>query len=138
MSDSTFATGKCLCGSVNYEISAEPIRMAQCHCKGCQRASGSGHMSLAFFKEESVKINGEIASYGATADSGNVNERFFCPVCGSRLFGKNSAREGIIAVTAGSVDDNAWFDSQFIVYCKDRPDWDATRTDVPNHDTMPG
>jgi len=138
MSDSTFATGQCLCGSVKYEATEKPVRMAQCHCKGCQRASGTGHMSLAFFKEDAVKIIGEAASYPVTADSGNVNTRFFCRDCGARMFGKNSAREGIIAVTAGSIDDNSWFDAEFVLYCQDRPTWDHTSEDVPNHDTMPG
>ena len=39
-------------------------------------------------------------------DSGNTNTRVFCPRCGSRLFGRNSARPGMIAVAVGSVDDN--------------------------------
>lgn len=137
MSDSNFATGQCVCGSVKYKVTQEPLRMAQCHCKGCQRSSGGGHMSLAFFKEDAVQIEGETASYAATADSGNVNTRIFCPQCGSRMFGTNSAREGIMAVTAGSSDDNSWFESQAVVYCKDRPKWDATPTDVPNFDEMP-
>jgi len=138
MSDATFATGQCLCGSVKYEITEEPVRMAQCHCKGCQRASGTGHMSLAFFKEDAVKISGETTGYPVTADSGNINTRYFCPGCGARMFGRNSAREGIIAVTAGSVDDNSWFESQGVVYCKDRPQWDHTDQAIPNHDMMPG
>ncbi len=30
--------------------------MGQCHCKDCQRASGTGHMSLARFKREDVAV----------------------------------------------------------------------------------
>jgi hypothetical protein len=74
MSNEPFAKGRCLCGAVNYTIQAEPIRMAQCHCKDCQRASGTGHMSLAFFKKEDVSMRGPTASYASTADSGNIGE----------------------------------------------------------------
>jgi len=63
MTDEPFAKGHCLCGAVSYAINAKPIRMAQCHCKDCQRASGTGHMSLAFFKKDDVAILGKTASY---------------------------------------------------------------------------
>jgi len=138
MPDTKSATGKCLCGAVSYTINADaPLRMAQCHCKGCQRSSGTGHMSLAFFKADDVQITGETASYAATADSGNINTRHFCPKCGSRVYGENSARPGLIGIAVGCVDDNSWFKPAAIVYAKDRPNWDETSTDIPNFDTMP-
>ncbi|MFT7575021.1 MAG: hypothetical protein ACI9XZ_001392 [Alphaproteobacteria bacterium] len=138
MSSTQSATGKCLCGSVSYTIKAdEPLRMAQCHCKDCQRASGGGHMALAFFKADNVEIKGETASYAATADSGNVNTRHFCPKCGSRIYGENSARAGLVGLSVGCVDDNNWFNPAVVVYSKDRPSWDKTSTDIPNFETMP-
>jgi hypothetical protein len=33
--------GGCQCGSVRYVLTTEPIRVAACHCKECQRQSGS-------------------------------------------------------------------------------------------------
>ncbi len=137
MSEQSFATGRCLCGAVSYSITAEPMAAGQCHCKDCQRASGTGHMSLAFFKTDDVNIIGETASYAVTADSGNTNTRHFCPKCGGRLFGENSARPGMIAVAVGSIDDNEWFKTQRVVYVKDRPQWDSTPVDIPNFDMMP-
>src|SRR5947209_2940052 len=116
MANETFAQGHCLCGAVSYTISAKPIRMARCHCKDCQRASGTGHMSLAFFKKEDVAIRGTTASFASTADSGNANTRHFCPVCGSRVYGENSARPGIVGITVGCLDENDWFAPQAVVY----------------------
>ena len=60
MSNEPFAEGRCLCGAVSYTIDAKPVRMAQCHCKDCQRASGTGHMSLAFFEKRDVVIRGQL------------------------------------------------------------------------------
>ena len=138
MSSTKSATGQCLCGSVSYTIHAdEPLRMAQCHCKDCQRSSGGGHMSLAFFKADDVEIKGELASYGATAASGNTNTRHFCPKCGSRVYGENSARPGLVGLSVGCTDDNNWFKPAAIVYAKDRPAWDRTSTEIPNFETMP-
>lgn len=136
MSD-LLSKGSCLCGNVTFSITGEPLRMAQCHCIDCKKASGTGHMSLAFFKEEQVSIEGELRHFESKADSGNINTRSFCPECGSRLFSSNSARPGMMAVTAGSVDDSEWFKAQAVVYCKDQPAWDSSAQDVPRFEAMP-
>ena len=137
MSDKPFASGRCQCGAVSYTIAALPVGMGQCHCKDCQRASGTGHMSLARFRREDVTIDGQTATFATKADSGNINTRHFCPTCGSRLFSENSARPGIINVTAGSVDDNSWFSPQWVFYTKQRPPWDVTMEAAPNYAGMP-
>jgi hypothetical protein len=137
MSEATFATGRCLCGAVTFEITGEPVRMAACHCKDCQRASGTGHMPLAFFQETDVSIEGEPSSFDAIADSGNVNTRYFCPQCGSRLFSRNSGRPGVIGIAVGCADDNAWFAPQAVVYAKRCEAWDDIPLDIPKFDAMP-
>lgn len=136
MSD-TLTTGKCLCGAVSYTITGSPVRAAQCHCKDCQRASGCGHMSLAFFKADQVALSGDTKSFAVTADSGNINTRHFCPDCGSRIYSENSARAGVVGIAVGSCDDSAWFAPEFVVYEKDRAGWDITTDDIPHHDGMP-
>lgn len=137
MTDKPFATGHCLCGAVTYTINAAPAMTGQCHCKDCQRASGTGHMSLAFFKRDHVALDGQTASFSVKADSGNINTRHFCPKCGGRVYGENSARPGVIGINVGSLDDNAWFKPDRVVYIKDQPPWDVTATDVPRFDMMP-
>jgi hypothetical protein len=137
MPDKPFATGRCLCGAVSFTINAAPIATGQCHCKDCQRISGTGHVSLARFRAEDVALTGPTASYAVTADSGNINTRHFCPKCGSRVFGENSAASGVMNISVGCIDDNSWFVPGRVVYAKDRPTWDVTSTDIPNFDRMP-
>lgn len=137
MSSEVFATGRCLCGAVSYAIKGEPALMGQCHCRGCQQASGTGHMSLAFFAADQVEIKGETTGYDSIADNGNIVTRHFCPTCGSRIFNVNSGRPGLVAITAGSADDSSWFSPQAVVFTKARPSWDMTSTDVPNFEAMP-
>ncbi len=137
MTGEPFATGRCLCGAVSYTISANPIRMAQCHCKDCQRRSGTGHASNAFFKADDVRIEGPVKGFAVTADSGNIVTWHFCPTCGSRIYAENSARPGVIGIAVGSADDHDWFEPQSVLYAKRRPKWDVTSTAIPNFDTMP-
>ncbi len=85
----------------------------------------------------SYEITGETASYDATAYSGNVNTRRFCPRCGSRLFSRNSARPGVIGIAVGCADDNARFSPQAAVYNKRCEVWDGIPLDIPKFDEMP-
>lgn len=137
MSDKPFATGRCLCGKVSYSITSEPLRMAQCHCDYCQRSSGTGHMSLAFFPKDSVTINGETSSYTSDADSGDKVTRHFCPDCGSRLFGTNNVVTTIMGIAVGCVDDSSWFKPGAIVYNKRKPVWDSMDESLPTFEAMP-
>ena len=75
--------------------------------------------------------------YPALCDSGNTNTRHFCPACGSRVYGENSARPGVVGIAVGCVDDNEWFSPHAVVYAGCRPGWDVTSEEVPNFDTMP-
>jgi len=130
-------TGECLCGQVTYTITGDPLRMAQCHCKDCQRATGTGHVNNAFFKSEQLEIKGNLKAYAKATDTGNSNIRHFCPDCGSRIYSEIEARKGIVAVHVGCCDNNDWFSPDFVVYCQSRADWDITTDKVPNHDKMP-
>jgi hypothetical protein len=137
MTEKPFATGRCLCGAVTFSLRGQPIGTGQCHCKDCQRASGTGHMSLAFFKREDVEIKGDTRSFAVKADSGNINTRHFCPTCGGRVYGENSARPGFVGIAVGAVEDNDWFKPQRVVYVGRKPAWDVTANDIPNFEMMP-
>jgi hypothetical protein len=137
MSEKYFATGHCLCGKVNYTISSPPVRMGQCHCDDCRRLSGTGHSSNAFFKKDDVQIDGETQGFDSISDTGAVMTRYFCPECGSRLFGTSNANTNIISVTAGTLDDSSWFKPDRIVYNKRKPVWDFMDESIPAFEEMP-
>lgn len=137
MSENHFTTGHCLCGNVSYTISAPPLRMGQCHCEDCRRSSGTGHASNAFFKKEAVNIQGETNSFDSIADTGSTITRYFCPNCGSRLFGSSSLFPEIISVSAGTLDDSSWFKPTAIVYTKSKPVWDLIDETIPAFEEMP-
>lgn len=129
-------TGHCHCANVSYEVSAEPIRMAQCHCEACRRTTGTGHLVQAFFNSTDVKIKGKTSNHKSTSDSGNIRTRHFCPNCGSRLFSFNSKMPDIIGIAVGSFDDSAWFKPEVILYNSERPAWDIIDENIEVHELM--
>ncbi len=47
-----------LCGSVRFELSADPEIVYGCHCRFCQRSTGTAFRSGMRCKKESVIFNG--------------------------------------------------------------------------------
>jgi hypothetical protein len=39
-------SGGCACGAIHYECNADPVVMLNCHCRDCQRASGSAYAAV--------------------------------------------------------------------------------------------
>jgi hypothetical protein len=137
MSSEVHAAGQCLCGAVRIAVKGTPVRMAQCHCKDCQRVTGTGHASNAIFRAEDVTITGETKGCTVTADSGNASTRHFCPACGARMYGTNTGRPGMVVVPVGVFDDTSWFKPEAVLYTRRRPVWDITTDSVPNFAAMP-
>ncbi|MCF6303473.1 MAG: GFA family protein [Devosiaceae bacterium] len=129
-------TGSCLCGAVSYEVSGEPLRMAQCHCTACRKITGTGHNVQAFFNASDVAINGKTSTHQSTSDSGNTRTRHFCPNCGSRLFSENSKAPGGIGIAVGSFDDVSWFKPEVVLYVSQRPAWDRDDAAIPTREEM--
>ena len=98
-------TGSCLCGSVNYKSNSDPLVIQNCHCDQCRKATGSVYLTNLFIKEENFEITGEVNNYTHLSDAGNNMTKYFCPKCGSQVFGKNSGRPGIITIRAGTVNE---------------------------------
>ena len=83
--------GGCLCGSVRYESSTDPMMAAHCHCVDCRKSSGTGHCTHLVVPKEAFSISGAVKFYDRPADSGNMVSRGFCPSCGGRRMADTAA-----------------------------------------------
>ncbi len=80
-------TGGCACGAIRYEGSAAPIAELNCHCRDCQRSSGTGFSTVAIVPTDSLRLlQGTPKQHLTTADSGALVRREFCAECGTPLF----------------------------------------------------
>ena len=78
--------GGCQCGSVRYVVTAEPIRVLACHCKECQRQSGSAFGMSMPVRRDRMTVTGLTKQFSRVADSGNEVTGVFCPDCGVRIY----------------------------------------------------
>jgi hypothetical protein len=98
-------TGGCACGAVRYSAEAEPIAMINCHCRDCQRASGSAFSPIVVVPRAAVRMDGDVRYHASTGEGGGVVERGFCPVCGSPVSNKLGRMPDVFGLVAASLDD---------------------------------
>lgn len=119
-----FATGQCLCGGVRYECTEAPLMMGTCHCRDCQRNSGSAFATLMIFKKENVSFTGETMSrFTHKGGSGQSVERGFCRNCGSPLSAYYDVTPGFMVVLAGTMDDPSLIQPQWNIYTAGKQPW---------------
>lgn len=124
-------TGRCLCGAVQYELTGKPLFIAVCHCRNCQRQSGSAMSIVVLAAAEQVAVSGKLKTYEDTADSGERLERRFCPECGSALFSWQPKSPETLIIKAGTLDDITWLKPMAHVWCASTQPWVLLPDDIP-------
>jgi hypothetical protein len=116
-------TGGCQCGLVRYVLTAEPIRLVACHCKECQRQSGSAFGMSMLVKEDSPTVTSLTKQFTRIADSGNENTGVFCPDCGVRIYQIPKYAQGVLALKPGTLDDTSWLRPSYFVWMMSAQGW---------------
>lgn len=130
--------GGCQCGAIRYEVSGQPIFASQCHCRDCQRASGSACVATVRMPVAGFRITrGTPKRYVSRADSGNEVIRAFCGDCGSPLYSQVSARPDRIGIRATSLDDPSWFHAEADIFVKSAQPWDHMDPAIPKYASYP-
>ena len=99
--------GGCRCGAVRFRISGPPLMSAVCHCRGCQRMTGSAFSTTLFVPEDGFALlAGETVLGGAMpADA----RHHHCDSCKGWVFTTAEPSMGFVNVRATLLDDAAWF-----------------------------
>jgi hypothetical protein len=116
-------TGGCLCGRVRYVVTGEPMRSGLCHCRDCQRYTGSAFEPWLLLATNQVSLHGEMKTFDMTGGSGHVIHRHFCANCGSGVVNEVDVLPGTIIVLAGTLDDPTMFVPTVEIYCSASQPW---------------
>ena len=103
--DSILRTASCVCGSLSVECRGEPAAVSLCHCRDCQRRTGSAFGIAAFFPREQVRVEGRRSIFTRSGETGGAFSFYFCPECGNTVYWETSARPHLVAVATGAFAD---------------------------------
>ena len=125
--------GSCLCGDISYRYEASQSATAlHCHCRDCQKVTGSGKATIVMFPEDAVAIEGTFKQYSCLGSDGSHVNRGFCPRCGSQMFTHVDEIPGMLFIKAGTMEDSSWV--QVALNC-----WESTASVwSPADDSVPG
>ena len=126
--------GGCLCGAVRYHSDAEPVMQAVCHCKTCQKNSGSAFSFNVAVPLDSLDAEGEsLRTYeDHSGASGQPFNRHFCGECGSHLYSNGAAYGELAFIKAGTLDDASWMNPDMHIWCAEKLPW----TSIPEGATQ--
>ncbi len=130
--------GRCLCGACRYAGAGPALFSVVCHCRDCQRASGSGGVPVLGVRREGFGASGPLKQSRVIGGSGQVAVRNFCADCGSLLFGTPEAAPEMVTIYAGSLDDPACFAPTDALFASQRPAWARLAAPLTEHSGLPG
>jgi hypothetical protein len=110
--------------------------MLMCSCLDCQRATGSGHASVALVSADALTLVGSAKSFDRPSDSGATFTRHFCPDCGTPLYGQSSRAPDMRMIPVGFfAGQNNWFAPNQLIFARSQQAWDLVADHLPRHDT---
>jgi hypothetical protein len=131
-------TGGCLCGAVRYESTGDPVFSLQCHCRDCQRQTGSAYVAAMRVPASGFRITqGAPRRFVSKSDGGNEVTRAFCGDCGSPIYIQVSTRPDLVGLRVGTLDDPSGFRAEADIFVRSAQPWDYMNPALPKYDTYP-
>jgi hypothetical protein len=129
--------GGCLCGDVRYSVSGDPAVMSICHCRHCQKLTGSAFVEVVAVANESFSVEGKLQTFTIAGDSGRNKNNKFCPRCGSVVLVEAEGFPGMTLIMGGTLDDPSWLSPTLALYRDSAQPWIVIDHDMKNFPQMP-
>ena len=114
--DAMQRTAQCQCGSLRATASGEPRINNVCHCRACQRRTGSVIHAGAYFLQADVQCEGPNVIYSRSAESGRGVHFHFCPNCGTSLYWEADTAPDFLGIAVGCFADQDFPAPSFSVW----------------------
>jgi len=123
--------GGCFCGAVRFEVD-EIFDAGYCHCTICRRFSGSPMVVWANTPKRAFRI---IAGTPTGFASSDRWVRYFCPTCGSPVFGRQpdppADGPNLVCFSPLSLDDPEGVRPTVHIWCASRLSYFDTTDPLP-------
>lgn len=126
--------GKCLCGTVHYEVADEFRYSLNCHCSNCRRATGAAFKPFAGIERGKLRITGGAAHLLIFGEE--FAHDAHCGKCGSLLY--SLVREAaFVHVTLGTLVDSPSIRPAAHIFVGSKATWYTITDDLPQHEELP-
>jgi hypothetical protein len=127
--------GGCACGQLRYRMNAAPLFVHCCHCKDCQRQTGSAFVLNALIESAHVDLpSGRTSLHAMPTDSGKPHEVARCGECGTALWSHYGGFRQLTFLRVGTLDDPTALPPDVHIYTRSKLPWIALPEKVPAFD----
>jgi hypothetical protein len=124
--------GACACGGLRYRLASKPMFVHCCHCRDCQRQTGSAFVLNALIETSRVEsLSGETRAFAAPTDSGLPHDIHRCASCGTAVWSHYGGRQALSFVRAGTLDEPSALPPDVHIYTRSKLPWIVLPAEVP-------
>ncbi|MGH7121004.1 MAG: GFA family protein [Acetobacteraceae bacterium] len=124
--------GGCACGAVRYRLKTPPMFVHCCHCRDCQRQTGSAFVINALIETDRITASGATPeAIPVPTESGRPHAIFRCPVCRTALWSGYGGRSALRFVRVGTLDEPALAPPDVHIYVRSKLPWVRLPDGVP-------
>ncbi len=124
--------GGCACGAVRYAMHGAPMFVHCCHCRDCQRLTGSAFVVNALIETERLSVlRGEPTATPVPTASGRPHEIYHCPACRTALWSDYGGRPALRFVRVGTLDNPVALPPDVHIFTRSKLPWVEFPADVP-------
>lgn len=125
-------TGGCACGEVRYHLLAEPMFVNCCHCRDCQRQTGSAFVINALIETERMQVSkGQLGRSDMPTDSGRPHGIYRCKSCGTAIWSEYGGFSTVRFVRVGTLDDPTAVQPGAHIFTRSKLPWVRLPEGVP-------
>jgi hypothetical protein len=124
--------GGCACGAVHYRLTSPPMFVHCCHCRDCQRQTGSAFVLNALIETDRITVlAGAPAAVRVPTDSGRPHDIYRCPACRIALWSDYGGRPALRFVRVGTLDDATALTPDVHIFTRSKLPWVTLPAGVP-------
>lgn len=133
MNQNKYYEGSCSCRKLRFRVHADPLIVHACHCRQCQRVTGSAFVLNALNRKDEVELlSGEI---GDIHFPGTHHTAYFCRECATYVWSEyRSGRfDECWFVRVGTLDEPDRSPPNVHIFTESKQPWVVIPEDAPRY-----
>jgi hypothetical protein len=124
--------GGCACGAVRYRLASPPMFVHCCHCRDCQRQTGSAFVLNALIETDRVALlSGHPEPIAVPTPSGKPQDIYCCPSCRVAVWSSYGGAQKLRFIRIGTLDNPAALKPDVHIYVRSKLPWVTLPDNVP-------
>ncbi len=126
-------TGGCTCRQVRYRLTDRPMFIHCCHCRWCQRETGTAFALNALIESDRVQLeSGSVEIIDTPSNSGKGQRIARCPTCRIALWSNYGGSGDVFRfVRVGTLDEPDRCPPEVHIFTQSKQPWVVLAAGVP-------